>query len=73
MVREENVSNQGQGHLPSKLTEYMGSCIYTAYITNESAKCQVSMGLFCAHYRQLGNLALSAGEKWGPRSRSEGD
>lgn len=49
MVRKEKVSNQGQGHLPSNLMENMDSCIYKAYITNESAKSQVSMDLFCTH------------------------
>lgn len=71
MLREEKVSKQVGGHLPINLTEYMDSCIYKAYIINESAKSQVSKDLFCAHSKQLGNLALSTGEKRIPRKRSE--
>lgn len=71
MLREEKISKQEGGHLPSNLMKYMDNCIYKAYITNESAKSQMSMDLFCAHSKQLGNLALSAGKKRGPRTRSQ--
>lgn len=49
--------------------EYMDSCIYKAYITNESAKNQVSMDLFCDQSKQLGNLALHWWEE-GRKKRS---
>lgn len=41
----------------------MDSCIYQAYISNESAKSQVSMDLFSAHSKQLENLALLLGRR----------
>lgn len=71
MLREEKARKEGGGHLPRNLIEYMDRCIYKAYISSESAKSQVSMDLFCAHSKQLGNLAFSTGEKRGPKTRSE--
>ena len=52
-----------RGHLPSNQRECMDSCIYQAYISNESAKSQVSMDLFFAHSKRLENLALLLGRR----------
>ena len=58
---ERGKDQKRRGHLPSNQMEWMGSCIYQAYISSESAKTQVSMDLFSAHSKQLENLALSTG------------
>lgn len=71
MLREVKISKQEGAHLPSNLIEYMDNCIYKAYITNESAKSQMSIDLFCALSKQLGILALSTIEKRGLGTRSQ--
>lgn len=60
---ERGKDQKRRGHLPSNQMECMDSCIYQAYISNESAKSQVSMDLFSAHSKQLENLALLLGRR----------
>lgn len=56
-LKDAEIKHWGWGQEPRD------SWLYQAYISSESGRSQVSPGLFCAHSKPLGNLALPTSKK----------